>query len=68
VEAAAREQDLNLLAFPGGAIWSEQRRQANIIYELITPEAFAGLITWVSFSQRLASQAVAWNEEEPHAL
>jgi hypothetical protein len=53
VEAGARKQDLNLIAFPGGNIRDKRRRrdQANIIYDLVTPKIFAGLVTWAAALQ-----------------
>ena len=68
VEAGAREHDLNLIAFPGGNLRSRLRGQANIIYELITPETFAGLITWAAALQHSGFQDETLSEEELSAL
>jgi PAS domain S-box-containing protein len=68
VEAGARECDLNLIAFPGGNLRSKLRGQANIIYELITPETFAGLVTWAAALQHSAFQDETLSEEELNAL
>lgn len=66
VEAGAREQDLNLnlIAFPGGTIHSDTREKANIIYDLVTPETVAGLVTWAASLQQPGFQAEISNEEE----
>jgi PAS domain S-box-containing protein len=51
VEAGAREQDLSLIAFPGGNIRSQTEGQGNVIYDLITPDIFSGLVTWAASLQ-----------------
>jgi PAS domain S-box-containing protein len=57
-----------LIAFPGGNIRSRLRGQGNIIYELITPETFAGLVTWAAALQHSASPDESLSEEELNAL
>jgi PAS domain S-box-containing protein len=68
VEAGARECDLNLIAFPGGNIRSRRRAQANIIYELVAPETFAGLVTWAAALQHSAFPDETLSDEELSAL
>ena len=68
VEAGAREQDLNLIAFPGGDIRYGPRGQANIIYDLITPDTFAGLVTWAAALQHPGPHGEILSEEELSAL
>jgi DNA-binding LacI/PurR family transcriptional regulator/anti-anti-sigma regulatory factor len=68
VEAGAREQDLNLIAFPGGNIRVKTEGQANIIYDLVTPETFAGLVVWASALQHPMGQYESLSEEELGAL
>jgi signal transduction histidine kinase/DNA-binding LacI/PurR family transcriptional regulator len=68
VEAGAREQDLNLIAFPGGILRYTQHGQANIVYDLITPETFAGLVTWAVALQHQGSALEDLSDEEVLAL
>ena len=47
---AARQHDVNLICFPG---WSPNyptgfQAQANVVYNLVTPENVDGIITWAS--------------------
>jgi DNA-binding LacI/PurR family transcriptional regulator/GAF domain-containing protein len=46
-EDAAREHDVNLLTFAGGALKAEYRFgvHANVIYDLVTPERLDGFVT-----------------------
>lgn len=68
VEAGAREQDVNLIAFPGGSIHSQTEGQGNVIYELITPEIFAGLVTWAAALQHPGTAGEDLSDEELLAL
>ena len=51
-EDAAREHDVNLLTFAGGALTAEYRFgvHANVIYDLMTPECLDGFVTGGPFS------------------
>ena len=43
VVAGAQEHDLNLIGIVGGNI---MEGQANIVYDLVTPESCKGIVTW----------------------
>ncbi|MBN2007302.1 MAG: SpoIIE family protein phosphatase [Anaerolineae bacterium] len=69
VEAGAQKYDLNLIAFPGGNIRFEpdlqgSRGQANIIYEMVTPDAVDGVITWASALRTSAIKSECLTEEQ----
>ncbi|MBN1994315.1 MAG: GAF domain-containing protein [Anaerolineae bacterium] len=46
----AQEQDFNLVCFAGGVLRSERgfEAQANVLYNLVNPEHYDGLIIWAS--------------------
>jgi ABC-type sugar transport system substrate-binding protein len=47
---AAREQDVNLIYFPGGRLLDPEgfEAQANIIYSLVSAARLDGLVIWTS--------------------
>jgi DNA-binding LacI/PurR family transcriptional regulator len=46
VVAGAQEHDVNLIGIAGDNIVKEEVRQANILYDLVTPETCTGIVTW----------------------
>jgi len=71
VEAGARECDLNLIAFPGGNLRfapdpQGSRGQGNIIYELVTPAAVDGVLSWASALHTSAIKSESLTDEQWH--